>query len=155
VGGVNTERPRRKLQIAVVTETYPPEVNGVARTIAVMVGALRERGHRIQLVRPRQGGEASPAPEPGFETVLRPGFPLPRYPGLRMGLPAKRALVRGWRARRPDIVQVVTEGPLGGSAVDAARALGLPVVSEFHTRSCAIRFATGRPRPRAGSAGRA
>jgi glycosyltransferase involved in cell wall biosynthesis len=50
-----------------------------------------------------------------------------------MGLPAKRALGKAWRTRRPDIVQVVTEGPLGGSAVSAARALGIPVVSEFHT----------------------
>ena len=98
-----------------------------------MVAGLRERGHRIQLVRPRQPGEDLPAPEPGFETVLRAGVPLPRYRELRMGLPAKRALLQAWRARRPDIVQVVTEGPLGNSAVTAARTLGIPVVSEFHT----------------------
>jgi glycosyltransferase involved in cell wall biosynthesis len=133
VGGVQTEPARRKLQIAVVTETYPPEVNGVARTIGVMVASLRARGHRIQLVRPRQPAEEPPAPEPGLETVLRAGFPLPRYRELRMGLPAKRALLQAWRAQRPDIVQVVTEGPLGGSAVGAARSLGIPVVSEFHT----------------------
>jgi glycosyltransferase involved in cell wall biosynthesis len=130
---VTTELSRRKLQIAVVTETYPPEVNGVARTIGVMVAALRERGHRIQLVRPRQAGEEPPVAEHGFDTVLRRGFPLPRYRELRMGLPGKRALVQTWRARRPDIVQVVTEGPLGNSAVTAARTLGIPVVTEFHT----------------------
>jgi glycosyltransferase involved in cell wall biosynthesis len=134
VGGVKTAPSRRKLHIAVVTETYPPEVNGVARTIGVMVAALRDRGHRIQLVRPRQAGEdGAPAPEPGLETVLHAGFPLPRYRELRMGLPAKRALAQAWRARRPDVVQVVTEGPLGNSAVTAARTLGIPVVSEFHT----------------------
>ena len=131
---MKTERSRRKLHVAVVTETYPPEVNGVARTIGVMVAGLRERGHRIQLVRPRQPGEEDlPAPEPGLETVLRAGVPLPRYRELRMGLPAKRALLQAWRARRPDVVQVVTEGPLGSSAVTAARMLGIPVVSEFHT----------------------
>jgi glycosyltransferase involved in cell wall biosynthesis len=130
---VQTDLPARKLFIAVVTETYPPEVNGVARTIGVMVAALRERGHRIQLVRPRQPGEAAPPIEPGFETVLRAGLPLPRYRELRMGLPARRALLAAWRRRRPDIVQVVTEGPLGASAVGAARAIGIPVVSEFHT----------------------
>ena len=131
---MKTEPSRRKLHVAVVTETYPPEVNGVARTIGVMVAALRERGHRIQLVRPRQPGEDdAPAQEPGLETVLRAGLPLPRYGELRMGLPAKRALLKAWRARRPDIVQVVTEGPLGNSAVTAARRLAIPVVSEFHT----------------------
>jgi glycosyltransferase involved in cell wall biosynthesis len=124
---------RRKLAVAVVTETYPPEVNGVARTIGVMVAGLRARGHRIQLVRPRQPGEETTAQEPGLETMLRGSVPLPRYRELRMGLPAKRALLQAWRSGRPDIVQVVTEGPLGGSAVAAGRALGIPVVSEFHT----------------------
>jgi glycosyltransferase involved in cell wall biosynthesis len=130
---VKADPARRKLAVTVVTETYPPEVNGVARTIGVMVAGLRDRGHRIQLVRPRQPGEPSEAQEPGFETMLRGGIPLPRYPDLRMGLPAKRALLQAWRSRRPDVVQVVTEGPLGGSAVAAARSLGIPVVSEFHT----------------------
>ena len=47
----------RSLRIAVVTETYPPEVNGVAQTAARFVEGLRARGHEIQLVRPRQGDE--------------------------------------------------------------------------------------------------
>jgi glycosyltransferase involved in cell wall biosynthesis len=125
--------PRRPLRIAVVTETYPPEVNGVARTIGTMVDRLRVRGHSVQLVRPRQGDADVATAEAGLETLLRPGIRLPRYPELRMGLPAKRALVRAWRTRRPDVVQVVTEGPLGSSAIAAARAVGIPVVSEFHT----------------------
>jgi glycosyltransferase involved in cell wall biosynthesis len=124
----------RPLRIAVVTETYPPEVNGVARTIGMMVERLRARGHSIQLVRPRQAEADTAAHGPGLETFLRPGLPLPGYRELRMGLPAKGALLRTWRARRPDVVQVVTEGPLGGSAIAAARRLGIPVVSEFHTK---------------------
>jgi glycosyltransferase involved in cell wall biosynthesis len=123
----------RSFRVAVVTETYPPEVNGVARTIGVMVEGLRTRGHVVQLIRPRQGPSDSPPALPGLETVLRPGMPLPRYSELRMGLPSKRALLRMWRARRPDVVQVVTEGPLGSSALAAAKKLGIPVVSEFHT----------------------
>lgn len=125
---------RRPLRIAVVTETYPPEINGVARTIGAMVEGLRVRGHAIHLMRPRQGGADAPADEPGVTTTLCRGIPLPRYRDLRMGLPAKRMLLRAWRAQRPDIVQVVTEGPLGSSAIAAARALDIPVVSEFHTK---------------------
>jgi glycosyltransferase involved in cell wall biosynthesis len=128
-------RPRleRALRVAVVTETYPPEVNGVARTIATMIEMLCRRGHSVQLVRPRQDEVSVLNHEGDVETVLVRGMPLPRYPGLRLGLPAKRTLIRMWRARRPDIVQVVTEGPLGASAVAAAERLGIPVVSEFHT----------------------
>jgi glycosyltransferase involved in cell wall biosynthesis len=124
----------RPLRIAVVTETYPPEVNGVARTIGAMVRVLRVRGHSIQLVRPRQARESIPeVRQEGFETVLRPGMRLPRYPDLRFGLPARRALLGMWRERRPDVVQVVTEGPLGASAIAAAVRLGIPLISEFHT----------------------
>jgi glycosyltransferase involved in cell wall biosynthesis len=109
----------------------------VARTIAAMINVLRRRGHTLQLIRPRQ--DADDLPDNGrarryeVETVLRAGMRLPRYPGLRMGFPARRALLPLWRVRRPDIVQVATEGPLGASAISAARQLDIPVVSEFHT----------------------
>lgn len=125
--------PVLPLRIAVVTETYPPEINGVARTIGIMAEALRRRGHFIQLIRPRQGKEDEVASAPGIETLLKPGIPLPKYQELRMGLPAKRALLAAWRERRPDVVQIVTEGPLGSSALSAAKKLGIPAVSEFHT----------------------
>jgi glycosyltransferase involved in cell wall biosynthesis len=124
---------RRSLRIAVVTETYPPEVNGVALTIAHFVEGLRARDHVIQLVRPRQEGEDSAVAGAGFQEVLTRGMAIPRYPNLRMGLPAKRALERLWTCRRPDAVHIVTEGPLGWSALRAALKLRIPVVSDFRT----------------------
>jgi glycosyltransferase involved in cell wall biosynthesis len=124
---------RRPLFVSVVTETFPPEVNGVARTIGEMVAGLRERGHRVEVVRPRQRRDDTPASAPAYAEVLRPGLPIPRYGELRIGLPAKRALMARWRDLRPDVVQVVTEGPLGWTAIAAARQLDIPAVSEFHT----------------------
>ena len=61
------------------------------------------------------------------------GFPIPGYPLLRAGLPARRKLGRLWTADRPDLVHVATEGPLGLSAIRAAQALAVPVTSSFHT----------------------
>lgn len=124
---------RRPLHIALVTETYPPEVNGVAATIARVVDGLRARGHELQLVRPRQAPDQRPADDRGSGDVLVRGLPIPRYPQLKMGLPARRALLRLWDARRPDAVHIVTEGPLGLSALQAATQLKLPVVSDFRT----------------------
>lgn len=122
-----------RLDLVIVTETYPPEVNGVAMTIGHLVEGLRDNGHRICIVRPRQQGtDSGGRPEDGGDLVL-PGFPLPGYAGLRFGLPAKRRLCAAWREARPDAVHVVTEGPLGWSAVAAARSLGIPVTSGFHT----------------------
>lgn len=117
------------LDIAFVTETFPPEVNGVAMTVGRLVSGLRERGHRVEVLRPRQGED-----DAGSEhEVPFAGVALPGYPGLQFGLPAGGALRRRWRERRPDLVHVVTEGPLGWTAVAAARGLGIPVTSGFHT----------------------
>ncbi|HSI50414.1 MAG TPA: glycosyltransferase family 1 protein, partial [Ideonella sp.] len=124
---------RRSLRISVVTETYPPEVNGVARTIASVVEGLRARNHAVQLIRPgqRRGEQGSDAP--GFHEVLMRGLPIPRYPQLRMGLTSKRTLVKLWSVRRPDVVHIATEGPMGWSALQAAVHLKLPVCSDFRT----------------------
>lgn len=124
----------RSLRLAVVTETYPPEVNGVAVTVARLIEGLLLRGHEIDLVRPRQSLRVSQATAvDGLQELLMRGMPIPRYPQLRMGLPAKAALVSQWQRRRPDLVHVATEGPLGWSAVQAARKLRLPVSADFRT----------------------
>src|SRR5882724_5993096 len=120
------------LRIAVVTETYPPEINGVAMTISRMVEGLRQR-HVIELIRPRQSKTDRAKHEVTLQEILVRGFPIPRYPGLRLGLPAKHKLIKLWTEQRPDIVHLVTEGPLGASALAAARKLGIPVSSDFHT----------------------
>lgn len=124
---------RRSLRVAVVTETFPPEVNGVARTMARIVHGLHGRNHDVQLVRPRQGAEPGGEATERYQQVLTPGLPLPRYPNLRMGLPARRELIRLWSLRRPDVVHIATEGPLGWSALRAAVHLKLPVCSDFRT----------------------
>jgi glycosyltransferase involved in cell wall biosynthesis len=123
---------RGALRIAVVTETYPPEINGVARTVGLMVDALLARGHAVELVRPRQGSEPDSAGT-ALRQRLVAGLPIPMYPELRMGLASRGFFERAWRERRPDLVHVVTEGPLGWTAVAAARRLGVPVSSDFHT----------------------
>ena len=125
---------RRSLRIALVTETYPPEVNGVATTIARVVEGLHARHHELQLIRPRQAAE-EPADNggPRFHEILMRGLPIPRYPNLRMGLPATRALKEHWMAHRPDLVHIASEGPLGWSALQAALRLKLPVSSDFRT----------------------
>jgi len=124
---------QRSLRVALVTETYPPEVNGVALTIDRLVRGLQSRNHDIQLVRPRQTRADQADSQPGFEQVLMRGLPIPRYPHLRMGMPAKKALVSMWSLRRPDVVHIATEGPLGWSALQAARKLKLPVSTDFRT----------------------
>ncbi|MFD0738687.1 glycosyltransferase family 4 protein [Lysobacter koreensis] len=118
------------MRYAIVTETYPPEVNGVALTVQALEQGLRARGHEVALIRPRQADETQGS---AHELLVR-GAPLPRYPGLRLGLPATRKLAACWQVERPDAIYVATEGPLGWSALRAARRLGIPAATGFHTR---------------------
>lgn len=121
------------LRLAVVTETYPPEVNGVAITLKRVVDGLRERGHMVQLVRPRQSAESLQQPADAAEDVLMRGMPIPRYPHLQLGLPSRKLLEPLWSLKRPDLVHIATEGPLGWSALRVARKLRIPVTSDFRT----------------------
>jgi glycosyltransferase involved in cell wall biosynthesis len=123
----------RALRIAFVTETYPPEVNGVATTTAQLVDGLLGRGHHVQVVRPRQHAADGGIDFGRLQELLVPGLPIPRYPELRMGMPCVRRLRQQWLRARPDVVHVATEGPLGWSALQAARRLGLAVTSDFRT----------------------
>jgi glycosyltransferase involved in cell wall biosynthesis len=124
---------RPSLRIAVVTETWPPEVNGVAVTLAKLVQGLSHRNHDVQLIRPRQTKTDGQLNDTNLEEVLMRGMPIPRYPELKLGLPSKKTLVKTWTLRRPDVVHIATEGPLGWSALQAAKVLKLPVTSDFRT----------------------
>jgi glycosyltransferase involved in cell wall biosynthesis len=124
---------RRSHRIALVTETYPPEVNGVAMSMARLVEGLHALDHDLQLIRPRQREPRALPLAARFEQVLTGAWPIPKYPHLRMGAPSKRTLVRLWSLRRPDVVHIATEGPLGWSALQAALHLKLPVTSDFRT----------------------
>lgn len=121
----------RLLHVELVTETYPPDVNGVALTVQSLERGLRQLGHAVGLVRP-QREEESLRPDP--DVMLVEGAPIPRYPGLRFGLPAGKRLTARWQAQRPDAVYIATEGPLGWSALRACRRMGIPVATGFHTR---------------------
>ena len=132
-------RALKPIRLAVVTETYPPDINGVAMSLSRLIGGLLERGHDIDLYRlrprdPASRSECSSADPSRLRVTDFKGVPIPFYPELMMGLPAGRLLVRRWRSERPDLVHIATEGPLGWSALRAARRLGIPVSSDFRTQ---------------------
>ena len=121
------------LHVCVVTETYPPEINGVAMTLQRLVTGLIDAGHHVSLVRPRQSAHDRPGCSRTPQQTLVPGLPIPGYRGLHFGLPAGRRLQRQWESSRPDVIYIATEGPLGASAIRTANRLSIPTISGFHT----------------------
>lgn len=105
-------------------------------TLGRLVDGLAARGHDVTIVRPRQRHESprhSTTQRLACRHIRLPGFPMPGYPQLRIGFPARWRMQQLWTTNRPDLVHVATEGPLGASAITAARQLGIPVTSSFHT----------------------
>jgi len=118
------------MRVALFTDTYTPDVNGVARTLARLVRHGSARGHDFALVTP----SASEAPDPvawGHHRLS--GAPVPVYPELPLARPLDRTAKRMLRDFRPELVHVATEANVGFFGRHWARVRGLPVVTSFHT----------------------
>jgi len=119
----------KPVRIAVVTETYVPDVNGVANSLRQLLRALDPQQFRVQIIRTRPRTHWVPE----HEEVWCRGVTIPMYPDLQLGLPSRRRIHRVWDSFQPDLVYIATEGLLGHSALQEARRRGLPVISAFHT----------------------
>lgn len=134
----NKQASPRKHHITIVSETFPPEINGVANTLKHLCQGLMQHGHKVTVVRPRQRQERkgvilSASKALFSQEYVVAGLPLPGYADLRFGLAKSSELRQLWHTNRPDAVYVATQGPLGIAAVSAARKMGIPVSSGFHT----------------------
>jgi glycosyltransferase involved in cell wall biosynthesis len=116
------------VHIAYVSETFPPDINGVALTAERTVKHLRAAGHAVQLIRPRQPQEAARRDADEWRCA---GLRIPTHRDLRFGLATPAALRALWRdTGLPGLVHVTTPGPLGWAALSAARAEGLPTSAD-------------------------
>ncbi len=114
------------MRIFIVTDTFPPDINGVARTLHTLGHGLTKRGHDVQVVTTLHGDDALPR-------HVMTSVPLPGYPGLRIGFASARQMLELFDDFHPDVLYVATETPLGVAAIRAAGKRGIAVVSGFHT----------------------
>ncbi|WP_180101273.1 MULTISPECIES: glycosyltransferase family 4 protein [unclassified Acinetobacter] len=122
---------RPRLKIAIVTETWPPEINGVAHSLLQLCKGLKKQGHKILLIRPEQKGICAEF-QPYRECLVK-AQRIPKYSGLQFGWPQFLKVRHAVEVFAPDVVHIVTEGPLGLAAQQTARFLKIPVSSGFHS----------------------
>jgi phosphatidylinositol alpha 1,6-mannosyltransferase len=123
------------VRVALFSETFVPQRNGVALILGRLVRYLAEQGHEVLVATADFGdvGQVQP-PLPGAVRVVKvPGFKLPRYPDLTVAVPLAPRVFQALRAFQPDIVHLVTEYSLGLTGLWAARRLQVPTVASFHT----------------------
>jgi len=113
------------MRIEFVTDTFPPDINGVAMTLGRLTAMLRKQGHYVHVI--HTGDVAT-----DNETATT-AFSFPGYKEVKIGLPRPLKLRKRWRKKRPDVVYVACESLMGVSAMKAARELKIPVVAGFHT----------------------
>ena len=106
------------VRIAIVTDAWHPQVNGVVRTLSAVAGELEKKGHEVKVISPE-----------GRWTL-----PMPLYPEIRLALTTSRRLGRELAAIAPDAIYVATEGPLGWAARSWCVRQDIPFTSGFHTR---------------------
>lgn len=122
---------RPKLKIAIVTETWPPEINGVALSLLHLCRGLQQQGHKILLIRPEQS-RSDMRFEPEQECLVI-AHKIPKYPSLQFGRPQWLKVTHAIEQFQPDVVHVVTEGPLGLLALQVAKMKNIAISSGFHS----------------------
>ncbi|CAM4359428.1 hypothetical protein F901_00477 [Acinetobacter dispersus] len=122
---------RPRLRIAIVTETWPPEINGVALSMMQLCQGLQRLGHKILLVRPTQKAVCTEF-HPEQECLVM-SQPIPKYPSIQFGWPQYIKVSKAFEKFAPDVVHIVTEGPLGLTALQAAKSRKIAVSSGFHS----------------------
>lgn len=106
------------MKIAIATDAWFPQVNGVVRTLAATVAELDRRGYEVELITPER-----------FLTL-----PLPGYAAIDVAIAPRFSARKLLHAFAPDIVHIPTEGPIGWSARGWCRSHGVPFTTAFHTR---------------------
>jgi glycosyltransferase involved in cell wall biosynthesis len=117
------------VRIALVSDTYTPQINGVTTVLRRIMRALRDARHAVAIVAP-----AYPGGHPDAADELRlPSVALPPYPAIRLSLPAFGRVAEFLDRFAPDLVHVVTEGPLGVMGRRYAVRRHRPLVTSYHT----------------------
>jgi glycosyltransferase involved in cell wall biosynthesis len=106
------------LRIAIVSDAWRPQINGVVRTIETIVRLLQAEGHEVEVFGPDR-----------FRTL-----PCPTYPEIRLSLFPSARLSHMLKLFAPDAIHLVTEGPLGWAARAFCRRRNIPFTSAYHTR---------------------
>lgn len=106
------------MKIAIATDAWQPQINGVVRTLGQTVAHLQELGHEVRVITPQD-----------FRT-----YPCPTYPSIRLAVFPKRGVNRMLRDFRPQAIHIATEGPIGHAAHSLCRSLSLPFTTSYHTQ---------------------
>ncbi|WP_435204605.1 glycosyltransferase family 4 protein [Micromonospora sp. bgisy143] len=122
------------MRIAIVTESFPPDVNGVAHSVVRTAEHLLARGHEPVVIAPAPAGaDRRRVDRLPYPVVRIPSVPLPRYQGFRLGVPTGTRLAGALLSAAPDVVHLASPFVLGARAATLADRYRLPMVAVYQT----------------------
>ena len=122
------------MRIAIITESFAPDLNGVANCVQRVAEHLVRRGHQPLIIAPEPASKASTASCEQFPYPVErvPSVALPGYPGFRLGLPS-RAIRSALTRHGTDLVHLASPVFLGATGSTVTRHLGLPAIAVYQT----------------------
>jgi glycosyltransferase involved in cell wall biosynthesis len=121
------------MRVMLFSDTYTPQVNGVATSVHTLAQALSEGGHEVMVYTINARGTCGKAPDDSFPVMRVSGMPLPFYTDYRLAPPAVPHFDRVIRHFAPDVLHFHTPFGIGWRAISASRACGLPLIGTHHT----------------------
>ncbi len=122
------------MRVAIVAESFLPQVNGVSNSVVRVLEHLRRTGHEALVIAPDTVPGEPPAERihDGIRVHRVPSRMFPRVTTLPLGVPTPR-MVRTLRGFDPDVIHLASPALLGYGGVRAARRLGVPAVAVYQT----------------------
>ena len=126
------------MRLALITETFPPQINGVSRTLGKLAEFMTSHGHELLVIQPEyrdldKKNDFKINVHDKLKIVSLKAWPLPFYPEIMLPRPPFTTMKKALVEFQPDLVHIATEAALGLSALRFCRRQGWPVVSSFHT----------------------
>ena len=121
------------MRVMIFSDTYRPQVNGVASSVHTLAHSLKEQGHSVLLCTISAKGRGQVAREGPFPIVRVPAWSFPFYSDVRLATPSGYALTRLVRRFAPDIIHCHTPFGIGWQGLRAARACQVPLIGTHHT----------------------
>jgi phosphatidylinositol alpha 1,6-mannosyltransferase len=119
------------MRVAVVAETFLPQMNGVTHSLLRVLEHLAQRGDDVLVLAP--GAAGLPTAVSGFPVVPLPSVSFPSYRDVRLATVGVSRLTKILRRFAPDVIHLASPFVLGWQGVRAAEALGIPTVSIYQT----------------------
>lgn len=129
------------MKVAIVTESFLPQTNGVVHSVLRVLDHLAEHGIAAKVIAPYDPA-GQPATIASAEVVGVPSWALPGYPDVRVATGRPEPIARTLESFGPDVVHLASPYVLGWRGVRAANALGIPSVAVYQTDvpSFAVRY---------------